>query len=121
MQYIMKSKSCAQVHTFDSLLPQEKEWYSTREAALVVGRTDEFIRGCCEHQEILHHRHGRKRKTYAIPRDGLLLYLLETASYDSPEYADRLFEIIQRRPADERERIAEGIAKIARGNSMSKW
>ena len=96
---------------FAFIVPRDKEWYSPKEVAALVGRSDQYIRNCFENQKILGHtcngRAGKgreKRRSYQIHRDCILLYLLETANYEPPDFMERLAEILRHRtPAQLRE------------------
>ena len=81
---------------FESILPEDKLWYSTKEAAYVLGKSTQYVRDCLDNQRILGHvMNGRapkgkeKRNTYQISRASLLLFLKETANYDPENYKTR--------------------------------
>lgn len=101
---------------FGYLVPKDKQWYSTKEAAAIVGRSDQYIRDCFDSQKIMGHllngRAGKgneKRQTYQVHRDCLILYLLETANYDPGDYLERVCEIILRLHPSQIEEIKNSI------------
>ena len=83
----------------------EKTWFSPKEMANIVGKTDQYIRDAFDNQKIFGHtsngrspRGQEKRKTYQIHRDGILLYLLETANYSPEDFAERIVDLIRLKP-----------------------
>lgn len=95
---------------FSHLLPPDKEWYTPKEVAAIVGRTDQYVRDAFENQRILGHatvaravRGREKRRSYQIHRSGVLLFLLESANYPPYELLDRLAEYLKRSSRQERE------------------
>jgi hypothetical protein len=102
---------------FATYLIPGKEWYSPREAAEVLGRTDQYVRDCFLNQKILGHtanarspRGRERRRHYQIHRDSLLLYLCETANYTPDDYLDRLAELIERASPEQRALLARSLA-----------
>lgn len=94
------------------LLPSGKEWYTSKEAAQVIGRSAQYVRDCFDNQKLMGHALNargpagdEKRKSYQIPRAALLLYLLETANYHAGDYALRIMELIENLAPEERRRI----------------
>ncbi len=93
---------------FEHLLPPKKEWFKPSEVARIIGRTDQFVRNCFENKKILGHctnsrapRGRERRRAYQIHRDAVLLFLLETANYDPPDFIDRLGDLIAHRSPQE--------------------
>jgi hypothetical protein len=91
-------------HHFSFLLPPNKQWFSPKEVASMIGRTDQFVRDAFDNQKILgHQNNGRARKgkerrrTYQIHREAVLLFLLETANYRPKDFVERLQEILHNR------------------------
>jgi hypothetical protein len=89
---------------FEFLLPPGQQWFSPKEVASLIGRTDQFVRDAFDNQKILGHqnnaraRKGReRRRTYQIHREGVLLFLLETANYRPRDFVERLQEILRNR------------------------
>ena len=89
---------------FTFLLPPNKQWFSPKEVASMIGRTDQFVRDAFDNQNIFGHqnnaraRKGReRRRTYQIHREGVLLFLLETANYRPKDFVERLQEILHNR------------------------
>lgn len=92
------------IEFFKNKLPNQ-EWFSPKEVATIVGKTDQYIRDAFDNQKILGHTsNGRspkgkeKRKTYQIHRDGVILYLLETANYDPEDFSERIRELLYSQP-----------------------
>ena len=88
---------------FERLLPDHKQWYTVKEAAAVLGRSDQYIRDCFDNQKILGHiwngkaaRGKEQRRSYHIPRESLILFLMETANYQAGDFIER-FERARRR------------------------
>ncbi len=88
---------------FDRLLPDRKQWYTVKEAAAVLGRSDQYIRNCFDNQKILGHiwngkaaRGKEQRRSYHIPRESLILFLMETANYCAGDFIER-FERAKRK------------------------
>ncbi|MDR2807310.1 MAG: hypothetical protein LBB11_04130 [Puniceicoccales bacterium] len=89
---------------FNFMVPKQ-EWFSPKEMASIVGKTDQYIRDAFDNQKILGHtlngrspRGKEKRKSYQIHREGVILYLLETANYSSEDFAERIGELIRSKP-----------------------
>lgn len=96
---------------FNSLLIDGKQWYTPKEMALVIGRTDQYVRDCFDNGRILGHtlsgrgRGEAKRRSFQIHRDAVLLFLLETANYTPTDFADHLAQLLSKRAKDERQYI----------------
>ncbi|MGF1483617.1 MAG: hypothetical protein ACFBZ8_04560 [Opitutales bacterium] len=106
---------------FEHLLPPAQEWFRPAEVARIIGRTDQFVRNCFDNQKILGHTYnsraprGReRRRAYQIHRDALLLYLLETANYEPPDFVDRLRDIIAHRSPTELLQIDRAVHQTLR-------
>ncbi len=103
---------------FDNLLPPGREWFTTGEMARLVGRSPQHIRDCLDDQTLCAHltrakpkTNGReKRRSIRVSRDGVLLYLLETANYDPEHFEARLGALLRRRPPAQRERIIKSMS-----------
>jgi len=71
-----------------------KEWFSPREAALVLGLSERFIEKIYdEGRQLSGHSHNGAtgaRMTKRIPRIWILSYLLRTAEYDDASLIDAL-------------------------------
>jgi hypothetical protein len=106
------------------LLPEGKNWFSSKEAACVIGRSPQYVRDCFDNQKIMGHALNargvagdEKRKSYQIPRAALLLYLMETANYQGGDYAERILHLAGQLAPVERRALAEKL----RGSSLSIW
>jgi prophage antirepressor-like protein len=89
---------------FEFLLPRGQQWFSAKEVACLIGRTDQYVRDAFDNQKILGHlanakaRRGReKRRTYQIHREAIILFLLETANFRPHDFLTRLQEILTNR------------------------
>ncbi len=89
---------------FEFMLPPGQQWFSPKEVASVIGRTDQFVRDAFDNQKILGHqnnaraRKGReRRRTYQIHREAVILFLLETANYRPKDFLARIEEILRNR------------------------
>jgi hypothetical protein len=90
-----------------------KQWFTAKELAALLGRTDQFVRDLLENRRILGHalcgRGVSERKSYQIHRRAVELYLLQTANFQPDDYVDSLARLIQCLPRDQRERIRNQI------------
>lgn len=100
------------------LLPEGKEWYSSKEAAFVIGRSAQYVRDCFDNQKLMGHAlnargplGSEQRRSYQIPRAALLLYLMETANYQPGDYARRVCQLIERLGPQERRNIGEKLCR----------
>ncbi len=94
------------------LLPDGKDWFTTKEAAALLGRSQQFVRDCFDNQALLGHTlssHGlgapATRRHHQIPRHVLLLYLLETANYRPGDFLARVLDLARTLTPEERERL----------------
>jgi len=97
---------------FNHLLPPHQEWFSPKEVAAIIGKSDQFVRDCFLNQKILGHcANGRvaaqreKRQRYQIHRDGVILYLLQTANYAPEDFLRQIGDLLRRRPREERRQL----------------
>jgi hypothetical protein len=104
---------------FSFLLPATKQWFSPKEMAGIIGKTDQYVRDAFDNQKILGHLfNGRapkgkeKRKTYMIPRENILLFLFETANFLPDDFIERLCEILGNRTISQLLRIQKKIDAI---------
>lgn len=81
---------------FEQLLPDKKDWYTVKEVAAFLCRSDQYIRDCFDNQKILGHiwngkakRGKEQRHSYHIPRESLILFLMETANYQPQDFEQR--------------------------------
>ncbi len=85
---------------FDFLLPRNRELFSPKAVAAIIGRSRNFVRKAFENQKIMGHvanssakRDEEKRQSYLIHRDYLLIYLPQTACHPLNNFKDQLFEV----------------------------
>jgi len=88
---------------FAYLLPKDKQWFSPKEVAEIIGRSPQYVRNAFEDQQLLGHslsvqtkEETALRKRYQITREALLLFLLETANYEPKSFVTRLEGILNR-------------------------
>lgn len=103
------------------LLPGGKEWYTSKEAALVIGRSAQYVRDCFDNQKLMGHAlnargpaGGEKRKSYQIPRAALMLYLMETANYQGGDYVQRIEALLENLSAEERRSLGRKLTEPSR-------
>jgi len=106
------------------LLPEGKEWYTSKEAARVIGRSAQYVRDCFDNQKIMGHALNaraiagdEKRRSYQIPRAALMLYLMETANYQDGDFAGRVGTLVDRLSPDEKQKISDRL----REETKSVW
>jgi LPS sulfotransferase NodH len=106
---------------FSFLLPESKEWFSPKEMAAVIGKTDQYVRDAFDNQRILGHTlYGRapkgleKRRTYMISREYILLFLLETANFLPDDFLVRFCEVLRRRSFNHLMKIRKVIDDLTR-------
>lgn len=94
---------------FAELLPPDKQWYTVREAALILGRSEQYVRDCFLRGKLLgHSANGRsdriqeQRRRVQIRREGLVLYLAESANYDFGLLLERVKALLRCLPETER-------------------
>lgn len=85
---------------FGVWLPPGQGWFSPKEVGALVGRSDQYVRDCFDDGRILGHvlkpRKGHAgRPSYQIPRDAVLMYLLETANYEPEDFRARVRELVK--------------------------
>ena len=124
-------KKIADGEQFSFLLTEGKDWYSPKEVGIMVGRSDQYIRDLFENQKILGHQINGKackgraqRHAYQIHRDGVILYLMETANYEPDDYIERLVEVFQRRSMKQLSRIRELLDEVIQtqsNNGLLLW
>ncbi|MDE6576203.1 MAG: hypothetical protein K2L24_02275 [Opitutales bacterium] len=103
---------------FEFMLPN-KTWFSPKEMASIVGKTDQYIRDAFDNQKIFGHvlngraaRGHEKRRSYQIHRDGILLYLLETANYSQEDFTARITELLRSKPAGTLRRVKSTVDNL---------
>jgi hypothetical protein len=103
---------------FEFLLPPGQQWFSPKEVASLIGRTDQFVRDAFDNQKILGHQNNAKarkgrerRRTYQIHREGVLLFLLETANYRPKDFLERVQEILRNRSPQQLNQLQRYLAQ----------
>ncbi|KAF0093449.1 MAG: Uncharacterized protein E1N59_2850 [Puniceicoccaceae bacterium 5H] len=104
---------------FDYLLPAGKEWFGVKEAAAILDLSPGFVRDAFDMGKLCGHAHngsaakGREQRyERRIPREFLILYLIETANYDTGSAVQRHLEALRRRSLPELIQIQSGIRAI---------
>jgi len=98
-------KTRAAAH-YETLFESGKIWYSTKEAAAVLGMSAQFVRDAFDSQEIMGQtvyssREQGARRIKMIHRDCLNIFLMETANYRPVDFMERMKRLIVRRsPAE---------------------
>lgn len=112
---------------FEFLLPNRQEWFSPKEVAAIIGKSDQFVRDSFDNQKILGHccnaraKKGKEqRKSYQIHRESIILYLLETANYTQEDFFRRLKIILANRSVEQLQFVREWISGQIVGQS-SWW
>lgn len=92
---------------FESLLPNNKNWYTAKEVAAILGKSDQYVRDCFDNQKILGHafngkaKKGKeKRHSYQVSRQGLLLFLMETANYSPSDFIHHIKLLLEDCPKE---------------------
>jgi hypothetical protein len=104
---------------FSFLLPTTQRWFSPKEMAAIIGKTDQYVRNAFDNQKILGHllngsapRGEEKRRTYMISRENILLFLFETANFSPEDFIERLGEILKNRSVSQLLKIQSQIDNI---------
>lgn len=86
---------------FEFLLPKGQEWFTPKEVGRIIGRSDQFVRNCFNEGKIMGHisvgasKRGSEKRTFMrVHRNGLIIYLLETANYTSEMFLESLKEVV---------------------------
>lgn len=109
------------VEHFAFLLPEQQEWFSPKEVAAIIGKSDQYVRDAFDNQRILGHtsnarsRHIRRR-SYQIHRDALLLFLLETANYQPQDFLQRITGLLRHRSPRELQRLRGELDRLIAGS-----
>lgn len=83
---------------FDTLVPENKDWFSCREASKILGRSEHFIRNAIQNGDLkAHSMRSGTRKDSRIHRDDLILFLVKTANYDEGNCIRVIKDILCRR------------------------
>lgn len=82
---------------FERQLLDNKTWYTVKEVAALLGKSEQYVRDCFDNQKMLGHvwnakagRGKEKRHTYHISRECLVLFLMETANYNATDFLARI-------------------------------
>ena len=109
---------------FDSMMPMHQRWFSPKEVAAIIGKTDQYVRNAFDNQKILGHVHNgsaprgaEKKKTYMISREGVLLFLLETANFSPVDFIDRLVDILRNRSISQLLKIQQKLELLINGKN----
>lgn len=100
----------------EDILPEGKEWYTTKEAAIVLGRSAQYVRDCFDSQKLLGYalnargtRGKEQRKSLQISRASLIVYLLEAANFRPGDFAERVRELVNRLTPEEKRALANDL------------
>lgn len=113
---------------FGNLLPSSQQWFSPKEMASIIGKTDQYVRNAFDNQKILGHIHNasapkgkEKKKTYLISRENVLLFLLETANFSPEDFIDRLTEILKNRSVPQLLKIQQAIDRLLKKQTIKRY
>jgi hypothetical protein len=77
-------------------------WFTPKEVAAILNRTDQFVRDLLENRRIfgyaLYAKGKSQRKSYQIHRTALELYLIETANFAPEELSELIVRLIRALP-----------------------
>jgi len=95
---------------YTSLFEGGKVWYTSKEAAAILGVSVQFVRDAFESQAIMGHEVSAQnkpavRRIKMIHRDCLLIYLMETANFSAQDFLVRLQGLLKGRSPEELEKI----------------
>ncbi len=110
---------------FEFMLPPGQQWFSPKEVASLIGRTDQFVRDAFDNQKILGHQNNararkghERRRTYQIHREAVILFLLETANYRPKDFLERIEEILRNRSPQQLTQLHRYVAGRLGGAAM---
>ena len=102
----MEFEKSANYIFFEQLLSDKKAWYTVKEIAAILGKSEQYVRDCFDNQKMLGHvwnakakRGKEKRCTYHISRKCLVLFLMETANFDVNDFLNRMNAVAHKRTA----------------------
>jgi hypothetical protein len=88
-----------------------KQWFTAKELAALLDRTDQFVRDLFESRRILGHtlcaRGTTERRVYQAHRRAVELYLLETANFHPDEYVHCLAALVRKLPKKQRDLLRD--------------
>lgn len=101
---------------YELLFENGKVWYSSKEAAQILGMSVQFVRDAFESQELMGQEVASRgvdgiRRTKLIHRDCLLVYLMQTANYTPRDFLDKMKRLLIRRPVNEQQELRVWLEK----------
>jgi hypothetical protein len=117
--YSPEEKTQGAAH-FEALFDRDKIWYTSKEAAALLGMSVQFVREAFDNQalmgqEISSRRGPDVRRVKMIHRDCLLIYLMETANYRPQDFLQRLQRLMAGRPREELNALRAWLEAKVRG------
>lgn len=113
-----EEKQRAALH-YELLFENGKVWYTSKEAAKLLGMSVQFVRDAFQSQELMGQEitsrsgpAGRRMKL--IHRDCLLLYLMQTANYSPNDFLDKFKRLLLRRPPAEQQEMRAWLESLFR-------
>jgi Fe-S oxidoreductase len=107
-------------------VPNSQRWFSPKEVAAVIGKTDQYVRNAFDNQKILGHLlngnapiGAERRCTYMISRESILLFLFETANFSPEDFLERLCEVLENRSLSQLLKIQKVIDEIVSSRSTT--
>lgn len=92
------------VMDFDDFIPPNQQWFSPKEVASIIGRSDQFVRNSFYNGKIFGHmsnglaKKGEEKKSYLrVHRDAILIYLLESANYSPDIFMEGIEKLLRNR------------------------
>ena len=89
---------------FDDFIPPNQQWFSPKEVASIIGRSDQFVRNSFYNGKIFGHmsnglaKKGGEKKSYLrVHRDAILIYLLESANYSPDIFMEGIEKLLRNR------------------------
>lgn len=111
---------------FTDFVPSNQQWFSPKEVARIIGRSDQFVRNSFYSGKILGHlsngiaRKGEEKKSYLrVHRDAILMYLLESANYSPDAVMEGLEKLIKNRSQYQLMRLERVIRERLYGEEYS--
>jgi len=109
---------------FECLFPKNKDWFSPKEVAAMLGCSDQYIRNSIHSGKIMGHIAGKvldrnldNKSFIRIHKHAVLVYLFETANYTSDSFIEKISEIISRRSDFELMRLEKIIKNLLYSNT----
>jgi hypothetical protein len=100
---------------YERLFESGKMWYSSKEAAGILGVSAQFVREAFDSQTLMGQEVASRKNARPIKlihRDCLIVYLMETSNYKSQDFLERMKRLLLKRPLVEVEQMRVWLEKI---------